>query len=111
MSILDPQTGYRRQLNYDEILNYMQQRDAEYAKRPGPGINREATRFVQSPFFERLKDSVYEGLQNQQILNALTQQNEANVQEVSAATGVPPPMINAMPGPPGPPGSSQKSPE
>ena len=103
MSIYDPATGFRRQLTYEETLNLIKRQDADADKAGGPGINREATRFVQSPFFERLKDSVYGNLQQQQVLQALAEQNEANVRRVAADTGVPPQLAGQM-GPPGPPG-------
>ena len=108
MSLYDTATGFRRQLTYDETLNLINRQNADAGKVGGPGINREATRFVQSPFFERLKDSVYEGLQQQQVLTSLAQQNEANVRAASAETGVPPSLVSQMgpQGPPGPPGPS-----
>ena len=104
MSIFDPKTGFRRQLNYDEALNQAQKENIDAGKKGGPGINREATRFVQSPFFERLKDSVYEDLQKQQVIQTLVQTNDANLRRAAADTGLPPDFVRHIPGPPGPPG-------
>jgi len=109
MSILDPKTGYRRQLSYDETLNLVKRQDAEASKTLTPGMARQASRFMQSPYFEKLKETVYDDMRTTQMMTQLTAQNQQNLQAASAATGLPPQVIQGLPGPPGqqgPPGGS-----
>ena len=111
MSVFDPKTGYRRNLSYDETVNLVENRDADAGAKAGPGIQRAASRFVQSPFFQRLQQSVYEDFKEQQIKTNLIAINAAREQEAAQAAGVPPDMLRHIPpGPPppppgGPPGS------
>ena len=111
MSVLDPKTGYRRNLTYDETLNLIEDRDANAGAKAGPGINREATRFVQSPFFERLQAAAYEDMRQQQVKQNLIQQNQAREREAAQQMGVPPEVVRHIPGPPppGPPDGSSGS--
>ena len=67
MSIADP-SGFRRQLSYDETLALIEKQNADAEKTILPGLDRQATRFVQSPFFEKLKETVYEDLRNTQMM-------------------------------------------
>ena len=62
MSVYDPKTGFRRQLSYEETLNLVNRQNADAGKTLLPGMERQASRFVQSPFFERLKETVYEDM-------------------------------------------------
>ena len=87
MSISDP-SGFRRQLNYDETLAFVEKQNADAGKTLLPGLDRQATRFVQSPFFEKLKETVYEDLRNTQMMTQLATQNQANVERAAAATGL-----------------------
>ena len=108
MSIADKVSGYRRHLSYDETLAQMGHQAADAAKKPGPAIIRDATKFVNSNFFERLREAATEDMQARQNAVGAAAQAAANVQAAAARTGVPPTVIRAM-GPPGrrrPPGSS-----
>jgi len=104
MSLYDPKSGFRRQLSYEETLNLVKRQNADAGKTLLPGMERQASRFVQSPFFERLKETVYEDMKSAQLSNQMVQQNQANLQTVAAQTGVPPQMMQGPPGPSGPPG-------
>ena len=106
MSVYDTKTGFRRQLSYDETLSFVNRQNADAGKTLLPGMERQASRFVQSPFFERLKETVYEDMKSAQLSNQMVQQNQANLQAAAAQTGVPPQMMQGPPGPPGPPGPS-----
>ena len=101
MSISDP-SGFRRQLSYDETLAHIRKQDADAGKTLLPGMDRQASRFVQSPFFEKLKETVYEDLKSTQLTAQLATQNQANVERVAARTGLPPQVVRHM-GPPDPP--------
>ena len=70
MSISDP-SGFRRQLSYDETLAFVEKQNADAGKTLLPGMDRQATRFVQSPFFEKLKETVYEDLKSTQMMAQL----------------------------------------
>ena len=104
MSIAEP-SGFRRQLSYDETLNLLRRQDDDAGKTLTPGMAREASRFVQSPYFERLKETVYEDLKQGQVRAQLVAVNQQNLQRAAAETGLPPQIIQAMqpPGPQDPP--------
>ena len=100
MSIADP-SGYRRNLSYDELSDLLKRQDENASKSLMPGMAREATRFVQSPYFERLKETVYEDMKDDRVRNQLVNENKARLERAQEATGLP---ANLMPKPPpGPP--------
>ena len=101
MSISDP-SGFRRQLSYDETLAHIKQQNADAGKTLLPGMDRQASRFVQSPFFEKLKETVYEDLKATQMMAQLATQNQANIERAAASTGIPPQVVRHME-PPDPP--------
>ena len=51
--IRDVKTGFQRHLTYDELLRREKAEEAASITHPAPGILREATRLVLSPFWER----------------------------------------------------------
>ena len=96
MSILDKRTGYRRQLSYDETLNLISRQNADAGKSLTPGMARQATRFAQSPYFEKLKETVYEDFRSTQLMNQLAAQNQQNERVAAAAVGIPPQVLHGM---------------
>ena len=96
MTTVDP-SGYRRHLSYDELLA---REDAlEKKANPGPGLQREATRFVLSPFYPRLFDEAHEQKGSGANVN-VTFPHEA-LEAFRQGAGAP--------GPPGAPGASGAS--
>ena len=103
MSIAD-RSGFRRQLSYDETVNHLRRQNEDADKVIMPGMARQASRFVQSPFFERMKETVYEDMKQEQARGQLVAENRMNLERVAAQTGIPPQIIQGLPGPPGPQG-------
>ena len=66
MSVTDPATGFRRQLSYEETLRMLKNQEIDAGKTLMPGMLRQASRFVQSPYFEKLKETVYEDMKTQE---------------------------------------------
>ena len=64
--IRDP-SGFRRHLTFDELLAREKAEEKAELSNPAPGIYREATRLVLSPFWERL----YEGLEEEPSATAV----------------------------------------
>ena len=99
MTQLDPRTGYLRVLSYEEIVARGDREKEAALKKPDPVIVRNATLLMNSPLFERLRNTVSEDLETQRLNQVLTKANEAQVEKAAAEAGVPKEIAKAMPGP------------